>query len=280
VGGGARYESWVSTRLGYTVCQDIRYNFVSLVCAWGGLVGSPEADRRAQPQPTPRGKTQGIGAALPQVDSLHIHVSAHHQRLPDALDLDSPSGQNLAHQPALSLPVQTSGRVQPSHLVSIGYSHSRTAPRVPPRADSIPLARPLHPQRFMRPQIVVDLPKFFQCLAPLSHLLRPAAMPGIASFNVRWNRSTFPLRLRIMHSPVNQSSPLPLAARGTLERGSLLPLWYAPKSACASARRSLLRRSQREERRPGRGKASASRCTRWTARCVGMRLAVGGRSAE
>ena len=71
---------------------------------------------------------------------------------------------------------------------------------------------PLHPQRFVRTPLVVNLSELLQRLRPLAHLLRLTSMTN--RFIQRAMESLhFPLRLRMAHSP--ESSPIPCSIKRT-----------------------------------------------------------------
>jgi hypothetical protein len=90
-------------------------------------------------------------AALLQVDFADVHVPATHQQ--DILGhwhTNLLASQRLTNEPALSLPDQTSGRVQPPHPAPVGYVLCAEMQLIAARTRTVPFEHPFHSQRFVQ----------------------------------------------------------------------------------------------------------------------------------
>ncbi len=190
----------------YSVYQDIRYTSGFWFCSpLGGLGGSPQGDRRALP--TARGRTKLASPPVGDRSPARTCAVVHQQQLSHCLDPHAPPRQRFAHEPVPAFPVEKSLGVQPPHRASLRIVPFPRLCLIAPRARPIAFRRPLHPQRLMRPLLVVHAAKFFQRLLPLPQPLRfsPIAHGLIQR---AMEPLHFPLGLRMMHPTVDQPDHL------------------------------------------------------------------------
>src|SRR5229473_1610861 len=165
------------------------------------------AGRAGLGPPFPR-QHQCSRASLLAIDLPHIHVpGAYQQESPHFLHANVSSGQCFTHEPVRAFPVQRALRVQLSHHAPRRIFPLPRLGLIAPRTHAITFYRSLHLQRFVRPLLVVDLPKFFQRPRPLR---QPLGFPAIADGLVQSAMKSLhlPLRLRMMHPPIVQPNPL------------------------------------------------------------------------
>src|SRR5580693_1182035 len=150
----------------YTGYHDIRYTSTFWISPVGEARREPEG--RPQRLPNRARPDHRIRASSRAIDLPHVHMAVtHRQQLAHLLDLHAPSRQRFAYEPISLVPIQTSVIVQRTYRAARGILPSWRPPLISPGADPISFRRTLHPQRFVRSQLVVHAAKFLQRRIPL-----------------------------------------------------------------------------------------------------------------